>query len=115
MNLDWLAFFLRDNLPWLKDGSYVINLGDKNSKETHWVALFIDRNTSAYFVTFGIEYIPDGVLSKIKDEWITYNLFGIQDNESITSGFYCIALTEYMLSGKTLLDYTNLFFPNDYK
>ena len=29
--------------------------------------------------------------------------------------FYCIAFTEYMLAGKTLLDYTNLFSPNDYK
>ena len=30
-------------------------------------------------------------------------------------GFYCIAFIEYMLAGKTLLDYTNLFSPNDYK
>ena len=30
-------------------------------------------------------------------------------------GFYCIAFIEYMLLGKTLLDYTNLFSPNDYK
>ena len=30
-------------------------------------------------------------------------------------GFYCIAFTEYLLSGITLLDYTNLFSPNDYK
>ena len=30
-------------------------------------------------------------------------------------GFYCIAFTEYMLAGKSLLDYTNLFSPNDYK
>ena len=29
--------------------------------------------------------------------------------------FYCIAFTEYMLAGKTLLDYTNLFSPNDCK
>ena len=29
--------------------------------------------------------------------------------------FYCIALTKYMLSGKTLIDYTNLFSPNDSK
>ena len=28
---------------------------------------------------------------------------------------YCIGFTEYMLAGKTLLDYTNLFSPNDYK
>ena len=42
-------------------------------------------------------------------------MFGIQDNESIMYGFYCIGFIEYMLAGKTLLDYTNLFFPNDYK
>ena len=30
-------------------------------------------------------------------------------------GFYCIAFIEYMVAGKSLLDYTNLFSPNDYK
>ena len=30
-------------------------------------------------------------------------------------GFYCIAFIEYMLAGKSLLDYTNLFSSNDYK
>ena len=39
----------------------------------------------------------------------------MHDNESIMYGFYCIAFTEYMLAGKTLLDYTNLLSPNDYK
>ena len=29
--------------------------------------------------------------------------------------FYCIAFIEYMLEGKTLLYYTNLFSLNDYK
>ena len=27
------------------------------------------------------------------------------------SGFYCIAFIEYMLAGKTVSDYTNLFTP----
>ena len=30
-------------------------------------------------------------------------------------GFNCIAFIEYMLAGKTLLDYTNLLSPNAYK
>ena len=30
-------------------------------------------------------------------------------------GFHCIAFIEYMLTGKTLFDYTNLFSPNDYR
>ena len=39
----------------------------------------------------------------------------MQDNESIMSGFYCIDFIEYMLVGKTLLEYTNLLSPDDYK
>ena len=30
-------------------------------------------------------------------------------------GSYCIVLIEYMPAENTLLDYTNLFSPNDYK
>ena len=30
-------------------------------------------------------------------------------------GFYFITFIEYMLARKTLLDYTNIFSPNDYK
>ena len=75
-------------------------------------ALFIDRNTAVYCGSFRIEYIPLEVLNIIKDKSITHNIFRIQDNESIMCGFYCIALIEYMLAGKSLLDYTNLFSLN---
>ena len=34
---------------------------------------------------------------------------------SIMCGYYCIEFINYMLKGKTLLDYTNLFSPNDFK
>ena len=30
-------------------------------------------------------------------------------------GFYCITFIEYILAGKALLDYTNLFSLNGYK
>ena len=80
----------------------------KKSKGTHSVSLFIDRNTSVYFDSFGIQYIPQEVLNKIKDKSITHNIFRIQGNESIMCGFYCIVFIEYMLAGKILLDYTLL-------
>ena len=50
----------------IKDVAYVKNLDDKNSKGTHWVSLFIDRNTAVYFDSFGIEYIPQKLLKKIR-------------------------------------------------
>ena len=111
----FIGVFSRNNLPTIKDGAYVINLDDKNSKGTHWGSLFIDRNATVYFDSFGIEYIPQEVWNKIRDKLITHNIFRIKVNESIICGSYCIAFIEYMLAGKALLDYTNLFSPNDYK
>ena len=90
----------------------MIKLDDKNSKGAHWVSLFIDRNLAVYFDSFGIEYIPQEVLNKIRDKSITQNIFRIQDSESFMFGFYNIAFIRCMLAGKTLLDYTNLFSPN---
>ena len=38
----------------MKDGEYVINFDDKNSKGTHWVSLFIHKDVPIYFDLFGI-------------------------------------------------------------
>ena len=105
----------RNNLFRIKDGAYVINLDNKKSKGTHCILLFIDGNTNVYFDSLGIEYIPQEVFKKIRDKSITHNIFKIQSDDSITCGFYFIAFIEYMLAGKILLDYTNLFSQNDYK
>ena len=37
---------------------YLINPEDKQGKGTRWVLLFIYKITAAYFISFGIEYIP---------------------------------------------------------
>ena len=59
--------FSRNNLPRIKDEAFVINLDEKKkSNRTHWLSLFIDKNTSVYFVSYGINYIPQEELSKIR-------------------------------------------------
>ena len=73
---------------------------DKQSKKTHWVSLFIGGNTAVHFDSFGMEYIPQEVLSKIKDKSITHNIFAIQDDDSIIYGCYFIAFIEYMIAEK---------------
>ena len=74
----------------------------------------MDRNAAVYFASFGIEYIPQETLSKIEGKSITQNIFRIHSDGSAMCRFYCIPFKEYMLTGKTLLDYSYLFFPNDY-
>ena len=90
------SVYSKNNLPRIKDRVYVINLHDNQSKGTHWVSLFIDRNTAVYFDSVGTEYIPQDVLNKIKDQSITHNIFRIQSNDSVGCRFYCIAFIEYL-------------------
>ena len=47
MNLDLMVFFQ-------EGGVNIMNLDNKKSKRTHWVSLFVDRNTVVYFDSFGI-------------------------------------------------------------
>ena len=56
--MNYKGRFNGDNLPKVKDGAWVINLDDKQSKGTHWIALFIDRSMALYSDYFEIDYIP---------------------------------------------------------
>ena len=66
-----------------------------------------------YFDSFGIKYIRQEVLSKIKEKSVTHNIFRTQNDNSVMCRFYCTASIEFMIAVKAL-DYTN-FSPNDYK
>ena len=50
--------YSRNYLPRIKDGAQVLNADDKQGKETHWLSLFMERNTVVYFDTFQIECSP---------------------------------------------------------
>ena len=89
---------------------------------THWVSLFVKANKVIYFDSFGIEHIPKEInkfnkkpSSLKRMACIKRNIFKIKAYDSIMCGYFCIEFINYMLKGKTLLDYTNLFSPNDFK
>ena len=116
--------YSRNNLPkTIKKGAYVINLDEYENTGTHWVALFVKTNEAIYFDSFGIEHIPISINNFINNdttkssslERIESNIFRIQAYNSIMCGYFCIEFINYMLKGKKLLDYTNLFSPNDFK
>ena len=46
---------------------------------------------------------------------IITNIYRIQAYDSIMGGYCCIGFIDFMLKGKSLLEYTNLFSPNEYK
>ena len=49
--------YSRENLPKIKDGTFVINLDEYSDIGTHWVALNVQNNVT-YFGSFGVEHIP---------------------------------------------------------
>ena len=106
----------RNNLPkTIKKGAYVINLDEYENTCTHWVSVFVKTNEVIYFDSFGIEYIPSEINKFIGNSDIKRNIFRVQAYDSIMCRYFCIKFINYMLKGKTLLDYTNLFSPNDFK
>ena len=109
--------YSRNNLPnKIKVGAYVINLDEYKNTGTHWVSLFVKTNEVIYFYSFGVEHIPKEINKFINsNKKIEANIFRIQAYDSIMCGYFCIEFINYMLKGKTLLDYTNLFSPNDFK
>ena len=107
--------YSRNNLPnKIKKGAYVINLDEYKNTGTHWVYLFVKTKYTVYFDSFGVEHIPKEINKFIRNE-IKSNIFSMQAYDSIMCGYFCIEFINYMLKGKTLLDYTNLFSPNDFK
>ena len=41
-------------------------------------------------------------------------IYRIQATNSVMCGYFCIGFIDFMLAGKTLIDYTNLFSPYDF-
>ena len=108
--------YYRDNLPnKIKKGAYIINLDDYENTGTYWISLFVKPKYTVYFDSFGVENIPKEINNFIGNSDIKSNIFRIQACDSIMCGYFCIEFINYMLKGKTLLDYTNLFSPNDFK
>ena len=108
--------FSRNNLPKkIKDEAYVINLDEYADVGMHWIALFHNKKTVIYFDSFGVEHVPEEIEEFIENKNIKGNIFRVQENNSIMCGYFCIGFIDFVLAGKKLIDYTNLFSPHDLK
>ena len=102
--------FSRNNLPKkIKDGAYVINLDEYADVGTHWIALFCNRNEIVYFDSFGVDYVPKEIKEFVENKYIKANIFGVHANNSVMCGYFYIGFIDFMLAGKKLTDFTNIF------
>ena len=75
----------------------------------------MNENNIVYFDSFGVEHIPKEIKKFIGNKNIITNTCRIQTYDSIMCGYFCIGFIDFVLKGKRLLDYINLFSPNDYE
>ena len=69
--------------------------------------MYVNGNNIIYFDSFGVQHISKEIKNTIT------NICWIQAYSSILYGYFCIGFIDFMLKGKSFLDYANLFSPND--
>ena len=52
------GIYSRNNLPKVKDGTYVTNFNEYKSIGTHWIALYVNAENVVHFDSFGVEHVP---------------------------------------------------------
>ena len=78
--------------------------------------MFVYNGDVTCFDSFGVEHIPKQIKKFINcPSSIKTNIFRIQAYDSIMCGYFCIGFINFMLAGKTLTNFTNLFSPNNFK
>ena len=92
-----------------------MNLDEYESIGIHWITLYVNAENVTYFDSFGVE----DVLKEIKNfkgnkNKIT-NIYRMQGYNSVMCKYFSIRFIDFILKDKILLEYTNLFSPNQYK
>ena len=71
--------------------------------------MYSNDNTETYFDSFGVEHIPKEIKNFIGNKNIQSNIYRMQGYDSVMCGYLCIGFIDFMLEGKSLTDFTNLF------
>ena len=82
---------------------------------THWIGLYVNNKTVTYIDSFRVENIPKEIKKFINNKTAIANIYRVQNYDSIMCGYFCIGFINYMFEGKSLIDFTNLFSPNNFK
>ena len=74
------SVYSKNNLPKIKDGWYVINLGEYESTETHWKALYVNGNNRRAFYQYILMFqdIPKEIEKFIGNKNTGTNVYRIQ-------------------------------------
>ena len=97
--------YSRKNLSKVKDEAHIINLDEYESIGTHWIDLKVNDDNVIYSDNSGVENIPKQIKKFTGNKKIITNIYRIQACSSIMYWYFCIGFIDFMLKGKSLLDY----------
>ena len=60
------------------------------------------------------EDIPEEIKKIVGNRNIKANIYHVQANNSVMCGYFCTGFIDFVLAGKTLIDYAYLFSPYDF-
>ena len=92
-----------------------MKINEHESIGTHLIAFYVNAKNVTYFNSFGVEHISKEIRKFNGNKNITTNIYKIQTYDSIMCRCFCTGFIDFVLKGKILLQYTNLFSPNEYK
>ena len=101
-----------DNLPKIRDGAYVINLDEYSDIGTHRIAF--TYKIMMLLILIVLEY---NIFQKKLKHLVVIEtfIFRKEAHDIIMCRHFCILFNNFMLAGKTLTDFTNLFSPDNFK
>lgn len=107
-NLKINGIFMKDKLPHkLQIGFYIINLQSSYEGDgTHWTVFYFNYKLSVYFDSYG--FIPPLEIDR-KIKPYVYNNRNIQDYNSSSCGYFCIAFIKYMYNSTDVFRSYNEF------
>ena len=77
--------------------------------------MYVLSNNVTYFDSFKVKHIPIEIKIFIDESIIVANIFRIQAYDVVMCRYFFIGFIDFMLAGETLTDFTNIFWPNNFK
>ena len=97
--------------PHVNNGFYIINTEPSTSGSgRHWACLYLNKQTSFYFCSFGAPPATDVIkyVQKYSKKFKNNNLI-IQNLKSDNCGYFCIAFMLFVNNGYDYLEFINAF------
>lgn len=106
--------YMTDQGKFIKnDKYYIYNLNNSYQKGSHWVGIYKNNKKSCYFDSFG--FVCDREIEKYIKPY-KYNKYQIQDINSTSCGYYCIAFIIFMNYNNNDFDnFIKMFNKENYK